>query len=98
MLIRRRFLLCFRYALQIAFGEDHLRRYAIHADAIRSRLRGDVLRQNLDSGLGLINDASGLLALQFATATLVRNEVPGVSSGALTFLWLMVGGVGLGLA
>lgn len=48
-------------------------------------------------GESLINDASGLLALQFATAILVRNEVPGVSNGALTFLWLILGGVGLGL-
>jgi CPA1 family monovalent cation:H+ antiporter len=48
-------------------------------------------------GESLINDASGLLALQFATAILVRNEVPSMSSGALTFLWLVAGGVGLGL-
>jgi CPA1 family monovalent cation:H+ antiporter len=48
-------------------------------------------------GESLINDASGLLALQFATATLVSNQIPSLSSGALTFLWLIVGGVGLGL-
>ena len=70
---------------------------AIAATSIARRIGlpsriGDILE-----GESLINDASGLLALQFATAILVRNEVPGLSGGALTFLWLIVGGVGLGL-
>jgi Na+/H+ antiporter len=49
-------------------------------------------------GESLINDATGLLALQFATAIVVSRRMPTVSVGFLTFIWLIVGGVGLGLA
>ena len=48
-------------------------------------------------GESLINDATGLLALQFATAIVVQKQVPTVSSGILTFAWLTGGGIGLGL-
>ncbi len=49
-------------------------------------------------GESLINDATGLLALQFAVALVVSGEVPTVSEGLLTLLWLIVGGVAVGLA
>ena len=71
---------------------------AIAATSIARRVGLPSRIVDILEGESLINDASGLLALQFATAILVRNEVPGLSSGALTFLWLIVGGVGLGLA
>ena len=48
-------------------------------------------------GESLINDATGLLALQFALGIVVSRRVPTVSSGVLTLLWLIIGGVGLGL-
>jgi Na+/H+ antiporter len=48
-------------------------------------------------GESLINDATGLLALQFATATVVHRQIPTVSSGILTFAWLTVGGIAMGL-
>ena len=48
-------------------------------------------------GESLINDASGLLALQFATAIVVHKQVPTVSTGILTFAWLIAGGIALGL-
>ena len=48
-------------------------------------------------GESLINDATGLLALQFATAIVVSRQVPTVSTGILTLIWLIVGGVGLGV-
>ena len=48
-------------------------------------------------GESLINDATGLLALQFAVGIVVSRRVPTVSSGVLTLLWLIIGGVGLGL-
>ncbi len=48
-------------------------------------------------GESLINDATGLLALQFAIAIVVSGTVPTVSQGLLTLLWLVAGGVGLGL-
>ena len=48
-------------------------------------------------GESLINDATGLLALQFAIAMVVSRRIPSVSTGVLTLLWLVVGGIGLGL-
>ncbi len=48
-------------------------------------------------GESLINDATGLLALQFATAIVVSRRVPTISIGFLTLIWLIAGGVGLGL-
>ena len=49
-------------------------------------------------GESLINDASGLLALQFATAILVRREEPALSAAFGTLIWLIAGGIGTGLA
>ncbi len=48
-------------------------------------------------GESIINDATGLVALQFATAIVVEKRVPTLSSGMLTFAWLTAGGIGLGL-
>lgn len=48
-------------------------------------------------GESLINDATGLLALEFATAILVHKEIPTVSNGVLTLLWLTAGGVAIGI-
>lgn len=70
---------------------------AIAATSIARRVGLPTRIVDILEGESLLNDASGLLALQFATAILVRNEVPSVSNGTLTFLWLIIGGVGLGL-
>ena len=48
-------------------------------------------------GESLINDATGLLALQFATTIVVHKQVPTVATGILTFAWLTAGGIALGL-
>jgi monovalent cation/hydrogen antiporter len=48
-------------------------------------------------GESLINDATGLLALEFAIAIVVHNRIPALSRGVLTLVWLTVGGVALGL-
>jgi CPA1 family monovalent cation:H+ antiporter len=48
-------------------------------------------------GESLINDATGLLALQFAIALVVRKQAPTLFGGALTFAWLTGGGIALGL-
>ena len=48
-------------------------------------------------GESLLNDATGLLALQFATALVVEKQVPTVASGLLTFVWLIAGGIAIGL-
>jgi CPA1 family monovalent cation:H+ antiporter len=48
-------------------------------------------------GESLINDASGLLALQFALQIVVHKRVPALWSGILTLAWLVAGGIVLGL-
>jgi Na+/H+ antiporter len=48
-------------------------------------------------GESLINDATGLLALQFATEILVHNQVPTFAGGLVTFAWLIAGGITVGL-
>lgn len=49
-------------------------------------------------GESLVNDASGLLALQFAVALIVSGEIPTVWGGAERLLYLVVGGTLIGLA
>jgi Na+/H+ antiporter len=70
---------------------------AIAASAIARRIGLPSRIVDVLEGESLINDATGLLALQFATAIVVSGEIPTVTSGILTFAWLVVGGIGLGL-
>ena len=70
---------------------------AIAATSIARRLglpRGitDVLE-----GESLVNDATGLLALEFGVMMLVEGHTPTVGAGLLRMLWLIVGGCGIGL-
>ena len=48
-------------------------------------------------GESLINDATGLLALQFGISMLVDGTTPTVGNGLLRLLWLFGGGLGVGL-
>jgi CPA1 family monovalent cation:H+ antiporter len=48
-------------------------------------------------GESLINDATGLLALEFATEILVHQRIPTMTRGLLTLVWLTAGGVAIGL-
>ncbi|HVG27267.1 MAG TPA: Na+/H+ antiporter [Acidobacteriaceae bacterium] len=48
-------------------------------------------------GESLLNDATGLLALEFGLALLNDGPDPTVSGGILRLLWLILGGVGTGL-
>lgn len=70
---------------------------AIAATSIAKRVGLPARIVDILEGESLINDASGLLALQFATAIVVRNAIPTVSGGILIFVWLVAGGIGLGL-
>ncbi len=70
---------------------------AIAATSIARRVGLPSRIVDILEGESLINDASGLLALQFATAILVRNQTPTAEEGALTFAWLIAGGIGIGL-
>ena len=70
---------------------------AIAATTIAKRIRLPHRIVDILEGESLVNDASGLLALQFATSIVVEREVPGVGSATLEFVWLVAGGIGLGL-
>jgi CPA1 family monovalent cation:H+ antiporter len=70
---------------------------AIAATSIARRVGLPSRIVDILEGESLINDASGLLALQFATAILVKNQLPSAFAGVLTFVWLIFGGLGLGL-
>jgi monovalent cation/hydrogen antiporter len=70
---------------------------AIAATSIARRLGVPSGIVDVLEGESLINDATGLLALQFAIAIVVQKHVPAVSSGILTLVWLTAGGIGLGL-
>ncbi len=53
---------------------------------------------DLLEGEGLLNDATGLLALQFGVSMVVEGRAPTLTHGLLEFAWLTVGGVLVGLA
>jgi Na+/H+ antiporter len=71
---------------------------AIAAGAIAKRLGLPRRIVDLVEGESLVNDASGLLALQFSVALVVAGHRPGVGVALLELLWLISGGVALGLA
>ncbi len=48
-------------------------------------------------GESLVNDATGLLALELGLAMLQRGSTPGAGAGLLRLLWLAGGGLGVGL-
>jgi monovalent cation/hydrogen antiporter len=52
---------------------------------------------DLLEGESLLNDATGLLALEFGIEMVVDGSTPSLSRGVLEFLWLTVGGVLVGL-
>jgi monovalent cation/hydrogen antiporter len=70
---------------------------AIAATSIARRIGLPGRIVDLLEGESLINDASGLLALEFATDFLVRKRIPTLSGGLLTLIWLTAGGVAIGL-
>ncbi len=48
-------------------------------------------------GESLVNDATGLLALEFGIAMVISGETPSLGSGALRLIYLIVGGIGIGI-
>ncbi|HWE25386.1 MAG TPA: Na+/H+ antiporter [Myxococcales bacterium] len=48
-------------------------------------------------GESLVNDATGLLALEFGMAMVMHGETPGAGAAILRLSWLAAGGIGVGL-
>ena len=70
---------------------------AIAATSIARRVGLPSRIVDILEGESLINDATGLLALEFAVGILVEKRMPTASGGLLTFVWLTAGGVAIGL-
>lgn len=70
---------------------------AIAATSIAKRIGLPKRIVDLLEGESLLNDATGLLALEFAIAMVVNGQYPTVSSGILRLSYLAVGGIGIGL-
>ena len=70
---------------------------AIAASALASRIGLPQHIVDILEGESLINDATGLLALEFGLGVLLRGQAPGAGTGTLRFLWLIGGGIGIGL-
>ena len=70
---------------------------AIAAAAIAKRVGLPRRIMDVLEGESLVNDASGLLALQFAVTLLVTGEHPTIGFALLQLLWLLVGGAGVGV-
>jgi CPA1 family monovalent cation:H+ antiporter len=69
----------------------------IAAIAIAKRVGLPRRISDLIEGESLINDASGLLALQFAVALVVSGERPTLTQGMAQFIGLVAGGIVIGL-
>ena len=70
---------------------------AIAAAAIASRVGLPQAIVELLEGESLLNDATGLLALEFGLRMLETGEVPTLGAGLLRMGWLVVGGLGTGV-
>jgi monovalent cation/hydrogen antiporter len=71
---------------------------AIAASSIATRVGLPKRVMDTLNGESLVNDATGLLALQFGVAMMVHGQTPTVGMGIVSLLWLIAGGLGAGLA
>ncbi len=70
---------------------------AIAATSIAKRIGLPKRIVDLLEGESLLNDATGLLALEFATTMVVDGQTPTLGSGLLRLLYLTIAGTGSGL-
>jgi Na+/H+ antiporter len=70
---------------------------SIAATSIARKLRLPKGIVDVLEGESLVNDATGLLALEFGVAMVISGETPTVTSGILRLLYLSVAGVAVGL-
>jgi CPA1 family monovalent cation:H+ antiporter len=70
---------------------------AVAASSIARRVGLPKRIADILEGESLVNDATGLLALEFGTAMVVHGTTPTVSSGILRLLYLSVAGIAVGL-
>jgi CPA1 family monovalent cation:H+ antiporter len=87
----------FDWRLGIVLGAVVAPTDAIAATSIAKRL--GLPRRIVDvlEGESLVNDATGLLALEFGVAMVVYGQTPALGEAALRLCWLIAGGIGIGL-
>lgn len=71
---------------------------AVAATSIARRVGMPQRIVDILEGESLLNDATGLLALQFGVEMVVEGTTPTLGRGLLEFAWLTIGGVLVGLA
>ena len=96
-LLAPRVLSGFDWRLALVLGAVVAPTDAIAATSIAKRIGLPSRIVDVLEGESLINDATGLLALEFAIALVVSGHVPTVGASLLTLAWLIAGGAGLGL-
>ncbi len=87
----------FDWRLGLVLGAAVAPTDAIAATAIAQRLALPKRIVDLLEGESLVNDASGLVALQFSTALVVSASVPSLTGGILRFVYLVGGGILIGI-
>jgi CPA1 family monovalent cation:H+ antiporter len=87
----------FDWRLGLVLGAVVATTDAIAATSIAERVGLPRRIVDILEGESLINDASGLLALEFATGLVVSNRVPTFTEGFGRLLWLLAGGIVIGL-
>ncbi len=70
---------------------------ALAATSIAERVGIPKRITNLIEGESLVNDATGLLALEFGIAMVLRNQTPTITSGITRLAYLTFGGLAVGL-
>jgi CPA1 family monovalent cation:H+ antiporter len=70
---------------------------AVAATSIARSLRLTPTITSILEGESLLNDATALLALEFGLSLLLENHLPTVGASLLSLLWLVAGGIALGI-
>ena len=87
----------FTLALGLVLGAVVATTDAIAATSIAKRVGLPQRIVDIIEGESLVNDATGLLALEFAVGMMVNQRVPTVGEGALRLVYLIIAGIGIGL-
>jgi CPA1 family monovalent cation:H+ antiporter len=87
----------FDWRLGLILGATVAPTDSIAATAIAKRLGLPKRIVDLLEGESLVNDATGLLALEFSTALVFSGTVPSLTAGTLRLFFLVAGGIAIGL-
>jgi hypothetical protein len=78
-------------------GDNKRRRHSGNYSEFGKITRADITEKSHSLYQSFVVWFSGLLALEFATALIVSNRTPSVGEGLGRLLWLIIGGIAVGL-